>query len=175
MLFHAFKPEMLSGERKERSGSAGNDPEEWRKSYRATKEGVLYLIPEQIFGVCREGAKYTKKGKGSIQKSVAATLQILDKQIVMNRTLVGDPTQDPEQEVYLDVRGVVNPATRGRNVRYRVATREGWEATFTLEFDPSIVDRNQMQAVLIDAGKLVGLGDARAIGYGRFEVVAFTV
>jgi CRISPR/Cas system endoribonuclease Cas6 (RAMP superfamily) len=32
-----------------------------------------------------------------------------------------------------------------------------------------------MQAVALDAGRLVGIGDARSIGLGRFEVLALEV
>jgi CRISPR/Cas system endoribonuclease Cas6 (RAMP superfamily) len=49
--------------------------------------------------------------------------------------------------------------------RYRVLFERYWDKT--------IVDRTQMQAVLHDAGKLVGLGDGRSIGFGRFTLVSF--
>lgn len=178
LLFHAFTPDAISdgtGGRKVKTGGPGNDPQEWHKTYRATKDGQLYLTPEQIFGVCRESAKYTKRGRGSIQRSVAATLQVMDDKVLLNRFVPQEPGQDSEAEVYIDVRGVVNPATKGRNVRYRLATNHSWEATFTISYDPTVVSSNEMQAVLTDAGKLVGLGDARAIGYGRFEVTNFAV
>jgi hypothetical protein len=32
-----------------------------------------------------------------------------------------------------------------------------------------------MEAVIIDTGSLVGIGDGRAIGYGRFTLEQFTV
>ena len=32
-----------------------------------------------------------------------------------------------------------------------------------------------MNAVVIDAGRLVGLGNGRSIGMGRFDVVSFEV
>ncbi len=174
LLFHAFSPEAMNGDRKERRGSAGNDPEEWRKTYRATSEGQLYLVPEQIFGCARFASKFTKKGKGSIQPMVSATLLVVEPRILLNR-YVGTPTQNPEDEVHIDVRGVVNPATRGRNVRYRLMTNEGWKAQFTIMFDETVVARGQMEAVFNDAGNLVGLGDGRAIGYGRFKLVSFDV
>lgn len=178
ILFHAFTPDAISGGsggRKTRTGAAGNDPEEWKKTYRATKDGQLYLTPEQICGVCREAARYTKRGRGSIQKMVAATLQVMDDKILLNRSMPAEITQDPEQNVYIDVRGVVNPATRCRNVRYRVATNHGWETSFSIAYDPTVVSANEMKSVLIDAGKLCGLGDGRSIGYGRFSIVSFDV
>jgi hypothetical protein len=38
-----------------------------------------------------------------------------------------------------------------------------------------VVDRNQMRAVLNDAGVLVGIADGRSIGFGRFSVEGFEV
>jgi len=182
ILWHAFGPEAIPLEKREKSGVAGNDPEEWKRSVLYTKEGQLYLKPSYIFGCWREAAKHTKKGRGSITKLVAATLQVLDNKVLIDRWIPdfddGLPDSMPTDEslpVYLSIEGVVNPSTRGRNVRYRVAASPGWSATFRLMWDATVVDRNQMQAVSIDAGRLVGLADGRAIGFGRFEVESFEI
>lgn len=164
------------GGRKEKEGSAGNDPTEWKRSYLANSDGQMYILPSYVFGCIRDAAKYTKKGRGSIQSAVAATLQVKDKQVLIDRYLFNPalpPPEDPDLPVYLDIRTVKNPATKGRNVRYRVAASPGWTATFTLEWDKTIVSRREMEAVLTDAGPLVGLADGRSIGMGRFEVVSF--
>jgi hypothetical protein len=73
------------------------------------------------------------------------------------------------------VAGVVNPSTKGRNVRYRLAAGFGWRCEFTIKWDKTVVSRQQMEQVLEDAGTLVGLGNGRKIGYGRFEAEAFSV
>jgi hypothetical protein len=36
-----------------------------------------------------------------------------------------------------------------------------------LLFDKTIVSRSEMEAVVIDAGKLVGLADGRSLGFER--------
>lgn len=175
LLWHRFGPDALPLEKQERTGVAGNDPEEWKRTVLVTPEGQLYLEPTYIFGCLRDGAKYTKKGRGSIQSMVAATLQVLDNKVLIDRYLPDDLTTDDSQSVYLDVRSVRNPATKARNVRYRVAASPGWTATFRIAWDPTIVSRGEMEAVTIDAGRLVGLGDGRSIGFGRFEVMAFEI
>jgi hypothetical protein len=71
--------------------------------------------------------------------------------------------------------GVRNPATKARNVRYRVAAAPGWRLGFSLTWDASIVATAQLQAVLTDAGTLEGLGNGRSIGAGRFVVERFEV
>jgi len=176
LLWHVFGPDAIPLEKKERTGVAGNDPEEWRTTYNATPEGQLYVDPSYIFGTLRDGARHTKKGRGSIQSNVTATLQVLDDFVLTDRWMPdGDPLPDKTLPVYLDVRSVRNPATKGRNVRYRVAASSGWCATFTLEWDKTIVSRHEMEAVTIDAGRLVGIGDGRSMGMGRFMVDAFEV
>jgi len=175
ILWHRFGPEAIPLEKVEKTGVAGNDPEEWKRTYLATRDGQLYIEASYIFGCLREAAKYTKNGRASIQKNVAATLQVLDDIILLDRWMPEELTQDPEQPVYLDVRSVKNPQTKARNVRYRVAASPGWRAEFTIMWDATIVSRGQMEAVVIDAGKLVGLADGRSIGFGRFEVESFEV
>jgi hypothetical protein len=178
-LWHRFGPDALPLEKQERTGVAGNDPEEWKRTVTATDDGQLYVDSSYVFGMMRDGAKHTKKGKGSIQALVAATLQIQETFVLFDRHLPDGlktpPPTDPTQPVYLDIRGVRNPSTKARNVRYRVAASPGWQCSFTLLWDKTVVDRNQMQAVLIDAGTLVGIGNGRSIGMGRFEVAAFEV
>jgi hypothetical protein len=188
ILWHRFGPEALPLEKQERTGVAGNDPQEWRKTALVTKDGQLYIEGTYIFGAMREGAKYTKKGRASLMKPVAATLQILDDRILVDRyfpefpngytfdiSQVEEPPRDPDQPVYLDVRGVVNPSTRGRNVRYRVSAAPGWSTEFSMLWDKTVISRNEMEGVMIDAGRLVGVGSARTIGYGRFQLESFEV
>lgn len=182
ILWHKFGPESLPLEKQERTGVAGNDPEEWKRTVQCTKDGQLYVRGDQVFGCLRNAAKHTRKGRGSIQKLVAATLQVLDDRILLDRGVLGwnggppeTLTDDPDELVYLDVRGVRNPSTRARNVRYRVAASSGWECEFTLLWDATVVSRTQMEAVCIDAGRLEGLGDGRSVGMGRFEIVDFAI
>lgn len=175
LLQHAFGPDAIPLEKEERTGVAGNDPEDWRKTCLVTPEGQLYIRNDYIFSCIRNGAIYTKKGRGCIQPLVAATLVVEEEVVLLNRWMPkeGDPPTGPFADVYIDVRGVRNPATKGRNVRYRLTASRGWQCTFTLAWDRTIVSREQMKAVLNDTSKLVGLADARAIGFGRFEVTAW--
>lgn len=176
LFWHVFGPDAIPLEKQERTGVAGNDPEEWKKTVTYTKDRQLFVDPSYIFGTMRDGAKYTKSGRGSIQSAVVATLQIVDDRVLVDRYLPeGDPPTDAEEPVYLDIRSVKNPATKGRNVRYRIAASKGWQATFSVIWDKTIVSRAQMEAVIIDAGKLSGIGDGRSIGFGRFSVESFTV
>jgi hypothetical protein len=176
LLWHHFGQNGLPLEKREKEGVAGNDPSEWKRTVLVTRKGQLYLEPEAVFSCMRDAAKYTRKGKFSIQGAVAATLQVDDARVLIDRFLPKSRlTTDREKPVYLDVRGVRNPNTRNRNIRYRIGASPGWKATIHLTWDKTIVSRSEMQAVAIDAGRLVGLGDGRAIGNGRFEIKSFSV
>jgi hypothetical protein len=188
LFFHKFGPDAMPLKKQERTGVAGNDPEEWRKTVSVTKSGQLFVDPSYVFATMRDGARYTKNGRGSIQSQVAATLQIVDDRVLIDRFWPGfpnghdfdvlkvdPPKDDSEEPVYMDVRGVRNPTTKARNVRYRICCAKGWGCGFSIMWDKTIVNRTQMEAVLIDAGKLCGIGNARAIGMGRFDIVSFEI
>ncbi len=176
LLQHMFGPDALPLEKGEKTGVAGNDPEEWKRTCMVTPDGQLYIRGTYIFGMARDAARHTRKGKGSIQSLVAATLQVEEEIVLIDRFIPGGgPTTDRTQPVYIDVTGVRNPSTKARNVRYRLAASSGWRATFTLLWDRTVVGREQMRAVLNDAGTLVGLADGRTVGYGRFDVTEFDV
>lgn len=179
ILWHRFGPDAIPIEKQEKTGVAGNDPEEWKRTVLRTKDGQLYVEASYAFACIRDGAKHTKRGKGSILTLVASTLQVLDDRILLDRfvpeNLYPDLMNAVDEPVYLDVRGVVNKATKGRNVRYRVAASPGWTCSFTIEWDKTVVSRGEMEAVVNDAGKYAGLGDGRGIGFGRFDVTSFEV
>jgi hypothetical protein len=185
---HKFGPDSLPTERQERTGVAGNDPQEWRKTATVTSNGQLYLEPTYAFATIREGARFVPKRRGSIVNDVVATMQCTDDRLLVDRwmpgfpnghacdiTTIEPPAQDPEAPVYLDVRGVRNPSTKARNIRYRIAASTGWTITFNILWDKTIVSTEQMKSALDNAGKLVGIGNGRAIGMGRFNIVEFTV
>lgn len=175
LLQHMFGPDAIPLEKAERTGVPGNDPEEWRRTCMVTPEGQLYLRNVNVFGCIRDASKHTKKGKGSVQALVAATLQVEETVVLLNRSMPnkGDPPRDLTAPVYIDVCGVRNPSTKGRNVRYRLAAGPGWECSFTILFDKTIVNRDVMRAILNDAAILVGIGDGRSVGNGRFEVLKY--
>lgn len=190
LLQHKFGPDALPLIPQERTGVAGNDPEEWRRTCMVNRQGQLYVTGPYLFAAIREGGRYLKKGRGTLMATIAATLLVLDDPILItNRywpgyegggsvpfdvTTVDPPPDDPDMPVYLDIRGVKNPSSRGRNIRYRVACAVGWEMQFTIEFDKTIIAREQMESAIWHTGKLVGVGNGRNIGFGRFELLSFT-
>jgi hypothetical protein len=186
ILLNRFGPDSIPLESQEKTGVAGNDPEEWRKTALVTRDGQIYIPSTYAFATIRNGAKYTKKGRGSIQPAVSATLQIISSKILLDRFFPGfpngheldlasvdRPSYDADDPVYLDVAGVVNRTTKGRNVRYRVACSPGWRCEFDILWDKTIVSRSEMEAATRDGGRFFGFADGRGIGFGRFELESF--
>ncbi|MCY6354345.1 hypothetical protein [Clostridium sp. ZS2-4] len=176
LFWNSFNVELLDAKVK-RSGIKGNDPNEWKKTVLITENNQLYLLPQSIFSCIREGGKYTKNGRSSMQTTVTATLQVLDNIILVDRYLPkeNELTKDKNEDVYLDIRSVKNPSTRGRNIRYRVAAKYGWKVEFKIAWDCTLISKELIEAIIIDAGNYCGLGDGRNIGMGRFTVKEFKI
>lgn len=125
----------------------------------------------------REGGKYTKDGRrGTLKAKIAAALQVEDERVEFQGDqycINGEdpPVNDESVPVFIDKRPVKNPATKGLNMRYRVAVNKCARATFTVAYDDSVLSKNEIEAVLKDSGTLVGIGDGRSIGKGRFKVI----
>lgn len=180
-LYHKFNLSNLTEQKKVQEGNAGNSPSEWKDTY--FSEGTKLFIPDSyFFATFINGGKFIKIGRGTISKKLAGTLEITEgKHFIENRKipkpqkdLTSDHlSNDSSKDVYIDCRMVSNPNTRGRNVRYRLAMSPGWRTTCRVRWDDTIVSRQQVQAAITESGSLVGIGDGRAIGYGRFEVSDF--
>ena len=109
---------------------------------------------------------------------VASTLQVKERRILLDRYLPEDPclvSEELDEPTYVFMAVTKGATGRGKNVRYRVAASTGWQCQFTLVWDKTIVSRQEMHAVAIDAGRLVGLADGRSIGFGRFETTQFEI
>jgi DNA-binding HxlR family transcriptional regulator len=183
LLQHHFGPDAIPLEKGEKTGVAGNDPEEWRKTCMMTEDRRLFLPGTYVFSCLKNGAVHTKKGRGTLQGVLVSTLQIEEDVLLLNRKAPPEEQlkreyvltpHDPSLETFIYVATVRNPATKGRNVRYRMATRAGWKCKFTLCWDKTVVSRDQMKAVLRDSGMLGGLGDGIKIGCGRFDVMTWS-
>jgi hypothetical protein len=176
--FHAFRIEQISSLSKVKSGSAGNDPEEWKRTV-LEKNGQLYLPGSYWTSCLKEASKYTKIGRGSIQKIFISTTLVLDDFTLLDRFLpegwekmsIDEMEKDSSNLVYLDIRGVMNPNSKGRNIRYRIACCPGWKTKFSLSFDDTFISPAQMKQIIQNSGKMIGIGDGRVLGNGRFEIL----
>lgn len=175
LLFNRFGPDAIPLTPRERTGVAGNDPEEWKRRRCWTDSGQLFVEPATVFACLRDGGKFVKKGRGTLQSVIVATLQVMDPIVLIDRFLPqGVVPTDPASPVYLDQRGVrMKQGTW--NVRYRLAASAGWRAAFVISFDKTVVSRDEVHAACLGAGTYVGIGDGRKIGFGRFQVERFEI
>lgn len=178
ILFHAFREEVLTQTKKVRSGSQGNDPNEWKQTVKMDDKRQLYVSHLDLFAMLKNAGRFTKIGRGTIKDLVGATLQVVGKTFPLIDRFVPieeEIDRNENKPVFLHVCSVKNPATKGRNLRYRVAAKEGWEIEFKILWDESILSRELMKGVIEDAGILEGFMDGRNIGYGRFEMISFDI
>lgn len=175
LLFNRFGPNSIPLVKAERTGVAGNDPEEWKRRCCWNEQRQLYLEAPAVFAAIRDGGRFTKKGRRTLQTEIVATLQVDEDVVLIDRFLPeGEVPTDPMAPVWV-VRGVKMKARGSWNVRYRLAASKGWRTAFHVVWDKTILSRNELQASCIDTGRYVGIGDGRTIGFGRFDVIRFEV
>ena len=175
LLINTFPIEALNPT-KQRSGTTGNDENLWRQTVLARSNGQLYVLGSYLNGAIVGGGKLIKMGRGSLAKKVESTLEILEPELdIVGRHLPpeGEMTRLASEPVYLDVRSVVNPMTKGRNLRYRVAVSPGWRIEATLTWEDRAVSKEDIKQCLENGGLFEGIGDGRRIGFGRFIVKDF--
>src|SRR5438477_13210588 len=85
-LFHKFNIESLQSLSTPNSGSAGNNPEEWKTSFFHNK-GRLYVPSNYIFSPLKNGSVHTKLDRGTLQKNWISAVQVVEYIIYMNRTV----------------------------------------------------------------------------------------
>ncbi|NEQ50018.1 MAG: hypothetical protein F6K11_07795 [Leptolyngbya sp. SIO3F4] len=178
LLINHLRPSLNFGRRKAKMSTPGNDPAEWTRTVLMTEERQLYLLPSYVFGCFRDAGQYTKRGRGSLMPLIPSTLQVKEQRILLDRYLPKEPrlgSEELNEPAYVFMAVTRGGSGRGKNIRYRVAAAPGWQCQFTLVWDKTVVSKQEMQAVAIDAGRLVGLADGRSIGYGRFEITQFDV
>lgn len=176
ILINTFPIDTLSSS-KAKSGTTGNDEESWKKTVLMNSDRNLYIYNSYLVGAIVGGGKHIKVGKGSLSKKVGATLEVIEDQLILIDRIVPPDDQllrKSSDPVYLDVRSVVNPMTKGRNLRYRIAAKEGWALVATVSWDDRAVSKEDMKSCIENAGLFEGIGDGRKIGFGRFKLLSFS-
>lgn len=176
MLINTFPIDTLSTT-KAKSGSAGNDEQSWKRTVLMDANRNLFIYNTYLVGAIVQGGKQIKVGKGTLSKKIGATLEVVESQILLLDRIVppdDEVLRKTDEPVYLDVRSVVNPMTKGRNLRYRIAAKEGWKCRATISWDDRAASREEMKSCVENAGLFEGIGDGRKIGFGRFKLLSFT-
>jgi hypothetical protein len=139
------------------------DPKVEAESYLYKDEKGNIVIPARVIKACirNAGRNYTVKGRGrtTFAAMIRAGLEINPENI----PLISDGWK-------VDVQSVVVQRNRIPRARPRF---DNWELEFEIiNKDPTIINKDVLKQILIDAGKYYGIGDYRP-DYGLFEVVKF--
>jgi hypothetical protein len=130
------------------------------------ESGYLYIPGPNIQRALVGGAAYSKgKGRASLQKPVAASVMVQEAVVTLDR-----------KEYTIDSRRVVNPSTKGAIVRHRPCI-DNWKVQFSVLWDDDLITEEQLQRVVEDTGKRVGLLDFRPANkgpFGRFRITKFS-
>src|SRR5579885_3566256 len=177
LLFHTIPLDALST-KKMKGGTAGDDSSEWKKTVLMDAERRLYVYNTYFQSSICEAGKEIKVGKATIHKKLFSTVEVVEPKIFLDNLVVPedkDLLRDDSLPIYLDVRAVVNPMTKGRNLRYRIAAKPGWTCTFHVVWDGRIVSKEHIRLCIELGGSLQGIGDGRKIGFGRYEMTNFEI
>src|SRR6476660_4841411 len=87
LLLNRFGPDAIPLIKGERTGVAGNDPEEWKQRICWDEHRQLFLDAPALFAMIRDGGRYTKRGRGTLQTAIVATVHVEEERIFLNRFL----------------------------------------------------------------------------------------
>lgn len=163
---------------KTKGGVSGKDENSWKIGALINGDRQLYIFSSYIRGCVIEGGKNIKVGRATLAKKVGSTLECSPDILVLEGSKVppdNQITRNTMDDIYIDVRAVSNPMTKGKNIRFRIAHKPGWKIEGLLSWDDAQVSVEQMKQSFIYAGKCEGIGDGRKIGFGRFSLESFEI
>jgi hypothetical protein len=164
MLFHRWNCESVAEKASAAKGSKAKKTDDVESYVYRDGSGELCVPGEYLRQAVIHAAKYVQDPR-SPRKSA---MDLFKAGVVMHTELASLGVQDWD---FMDQRRVV--IQRNGITRMRPAMHKGWKASFEIEIIlPEYINRQLLQAVVMNAGRLVGLGDFRPT-YGRFTVVRF--
>lgn len=165
ILFHRWNCEAVAEKAAAAKGSKAKKEDNIESYVYRDDKGHLCVPGEYLRQAIIHAAKYRQDPR-SPRKSA---MDLYKAGIVSMTQLASFGTKDWDYE---DKRRVV--VQRNAVTRTRPAMKSGWRATFTLlVMLPEYITRSDLNEVIAQAGRLVGLGDFRPT-YGRFQVTSFS-
>lgn len=166
LIFHRWQCEAVEEKANAAKGSKAKKSDNVESYVYRNDDGVICIPGEYLRGALVNAAKYRqdprspRKSAMDLMKAALVSLTVL--------APLGQKKWD-----YEDRRRCV--VQRNAITRVRPAFREGWKATFEILVNlPQYVSPAFLNELLVDAGRLIGVGDFRPT-YGRFRVTKFSV
>lgn len=164
ILFHRWSDDGVEAKAKAAKGSKAKKTDDVESYVWRNPEGEICLPGEYLRQAIVMAAKYRQDPR-SPRKSA---MDLFKAGVVALTDLASLGTSDWD---YLDRRRVV--IQRNAITRMRPAMLAGWKATVELQvLIPEYISLHLLHGVLIDAGRLVGVGDFRPT-FGRFQTTSF--
>ena len=166
LLFHRWSTEAVDAKAKAAKGSAGKKTDNVESYVYRDDAGRLAVPGEYLRQAVIAAAKFRQDPRSPRKSAMdlykAGVLSLTD------LASLGAKNWD-----YLDKRRVV--VQRAGVTRVRPAMKQGWKASFVLMVQtPQYIAPDDLQAVIAQAGLLVGIGDFRPT-FGRFAIQSFKV
>lgn len=159
LLFHRWSPEAIESKAAAKKGSKEKKTDNVESYVYRDEDGMICLPGEYLRQSIVQAAKYQQDPR-SPRKSA---MDLFKAGVIVDTLLasLGKATWD-----YEDTRRVM--VQRNGVNRTRPAMRSGWKATFDVTvIAPEYITRERFLEALMQAGRLVGVGDFRPT-YGRF-------
>lgn len=166
LLFHRWSVDSIEAKANAAKGSAAKKTDDLESYVYRDEDGFICLPGEYLRMAIVTAAKFRQDPR-SPRKSA---MDLFKAAVV---TLTEHASLGSKDWDYLDRRRVM--VQRNGVTRVRPAFQPGWQAEIQLMCNlPEYVDKHLLHGVLIDAGRLVGVGDFRPT-FGRFQVKSFSV
>lgn len=164
LLFHRWNCEAVAEKASAAKGSKAKKTDDLESYVYRDASGELCVPGIYLRQALIHAAKYLQDPR-SPRKSA---MDLFKAGLVMHTELASLGVKDWD---YTDQQRVV--VQRNGITRMRPAMHAGWKAAFEIEVIlPEYITREILQQALMNAGRLVGIGDYRPT-YGRFSVVLF--
>lgn len=165
-LFHRWSNEAVAAKSAAAKGSAAKKTDDVESYVWRLENGEIGIPGEYVRQAVVNAAKYRQD-----PRSPRKSAMDLYKAAVVPLTDLASLGTDKWD--YLDQRRVT--VQRSAITRMRPAFHAGWTAEFEFQVQlPEYVQPADLLDVLVNAGRLVGIGDFRPT-YGRFQIVKFSV
>jgi hypothetical protein len=166
LLFHRWSVEAVAEKAKAAKGSAAKKEDDVESYVWRLDSGEIGMPGEYVRQAVIHAAKYRQDPRSSRKSAMdlykAAVVSLTD------LASLGTKKWD-----FLDQRRVM--VMRAGVTRSRPGFHSGWRADFDFQIQlPEYVQPSDLLDVLVNAGRLVGVGDFRPT-YGRFQVTKFEV
>jgi len=174
ILFHRWQSDAVEIKAKAAKGSAAKKTDNVESYVWRTDAGHLAIPGEYLRGSLidpRNGAAKYQQDPRSPRKSALDLFRAGVVAATDLATVIRFDGSKADAWDYLDRRRAV--VQRSAVTRERPAIRTGWQATFILlVLTPAYIDQRLLHRTLVDAGRLVGIGDFRPT-FGRFSISRF--